>query len=391
MRAARRLFDDRTAIWSLALACIIPLFAVGSVLMTIDSLSLFFWAWAMDLFWTALERRSVIRWACLGLIIGLGFLSKFTNGLQLICIAMFLAWSPAHRPLLFSRQTLALCLAFCVSIIPIVWWNVQTGWVHAIALHSRSGVEHSFQIHPLQLVRFLAGEIVVLSPLIGLGMMVAVLALIRKSSTDLRIKFLESQVLPVFAIFCFFSLNKAGKENWPAPGLLSGLLLTVIYWRELAAQIPKWRPVIWIALAMALIATAILHDTDWLHLPSKREPLRRAQGWEDFARHVQDARALYNANLLIGNHYSQASMMQFYLPDHPTTYLPKEEYGGSQFSLWPGFNADQNTKALFVTDSINPAPGELLRDFPNCKIVDDFWSLHKGRPMTHFLIFLCTK
>ncbi len=391
VRLARRLFDDRTAMWCLALACVIPLFAVGSVLMTIDSPSLFFWAWAMDLFWTALERRSVVRWAGLGLIIGLGFLSKFTNGLQLVCIAMFLFWSPEHRRLLFSRQSLALCVAFCVSILPMIWWNIQTGWIHAAALHSRSGVETSFQIHPLELLRFLAGEIMVLTPLIGVGFGVAVLGLILKSPTDVRIKFLEAHVLPVFGVFCFFSLNKAGKENWPAPGLLAGLILTVVYWREMAARIPRWRPVIWTALGMAVVATAVLHNTDYLRLPSKREPLRRAQGWEDFARHVQDARARHGATLLIGNHYSQASIMQFYLPDQPTTYVPKEEYGANQFTLWPGYAVDRNTRALFVTDSMSPPPAELQRDFSKCQIVDDFWSMHQGRPMTRFRIFLCTK
>jgi 4-amino-4-deoxy-L-arabinose transferase-like glycosyltransferase len=391
LRLARRLFDDRTAVWCLTLACILPLFAVGSVVMTIDSPSLFFWAWAMDLFWTALERRSVLLWTGLGLIIGLGFLSKFTNGLQLACIGMFLLWSPQHRPLLFSRQTLALCVAFCLSTIPMVWWNIQTGWVHAAALHSRSGVETSFQIHPLELLRFLAGEIVVLTPLIGLGFGVAVLGLISKSSTDVRLKFLEAHVLPVFAVFCFFSLNKAGKENWPAPGLLAGLILTVVYWRELVARRPRWRPLVWAALGIAVLATAVLHNTDYLHLPSKREPLRRAQGWEDFARHVQEVRVRLGANLLIGNHYSQASIMQFYLPDQPTTYVPKEEYGANQFTLWPGFTVAHNTRALFVTDSMNPPPAQLEKDFSKCEIADDFWSMHHGRPMTHFRTYLCTK
>jgi hypothetical protein len=132
----------------------------------------------------------------------------------------------------------------------------------------------------------------------------------------------------------------------------------------------------------------VLHNTDYLHLPSKREPLRRAQGWEDFARHVQEVRVRLGANLLIGNHYSQASIMQFYLPDQPTTYVPKEEYGANQFTLWPGFTVAHNTRALFVTDSMNPPPAQLEKDFSKCEIADDFWSMHHGRPMTHFRTYL---
>jgi len=39
---ARRLYDDRTALWCVVLASVIPMMAVGSILMTIDSLSVFF-------------------------------------------------------------------------------------------------------------------------------------------------------------------------------------------------------------------------------------------------------------------------------------------------------------------------------------------------------------
>ena len=89
-------------------------------------------------------------WFWLGLAIGAGFLAKFTNGVQLGCIGFFLLWSKEHRPLLFSRKMFVMCAAFGVSILPILWWNIQTGWVHAIALHSRSGVTNKFQIHPVR-------------------------------------------------------------------------------------------------------------------------------------------------------------------------------------------------------------------------------------------------
>src|SRR5262245_34823282 len=49
---ARRLYDDRTALWCLVVASLLPLYTVGSILMTIDSLSVFFWAWAANVFWT---------------------------------------------------------------------------------------------------------------------------------------------------------------------------------------------------------------------------------------------------------------------------------------------------------------------------------------------------
>ncbi|MEI6655511.1 MAG: glycosyltransferase family 39 protein [Verrucomicrobiota bacterium] len=388
---ARRLAGERTALWCLVLANIIPMLAIGSLLMTIDILSLFFWAWGMNVFWSALHSRKLWHWAGLGLIVGLGFLAKFTNGLQLVCIVALLFWSKPHRALWFSRQTVVMGLAFCLAILPVVWWNVQTGWIHAGALHSRSGVASSFHIRPLELLRFIGGQIGVLSPLIGVGMIAAVVGTLRNPHRELEARFLLSHFLPVYAVFGFFSLNSAGKENWAAPALLAGIVMLTLYWRSRVASHPRWRGWVGAALGLSCVMTLVLHNTDYLHLPTKLEPLRRAQGWGDFTAHVQRARLQHQPTLLIGNHYSQASMMQFYLPGHPTTYLPEQPYGQNQFTLWPTYQAKDHQRALYVTNKTDPLPDVLLRDFPNCEVVDDFWSMHQGRPMAHFIIYLCQR
>jgi len=387
---ARRLAGERSALWCLILANIIPLLAVGSLLMTIDILSLFCWAWGMNMFWNAIHSRKLWQWLALGLIVGLGFLAKFTNGLQLLCIVAFLCWSKPHRSLVISKFTVAMGVAFAIAILPIVWWNVQTGWIHAAALHSRSGVESSFHIRPLELLRFIGGQILVLSPFIGFGLIAAITGTCWKNHRDLQARFLLCHCLPVYAVFGFFSLNHAGKENWTAPALIAGIVVLTVFWRRLAATSPRWRWGIGAALGLACLASVVMHNTDYLHLPSKYEPLRRAQGWADFTAHVQRARTEHQASLLIGNHYSQASMMQFYLPGQPLTYLPEQPRGQNQFTLWPSYQIKEHPQALFVTDKPGDAlPPSLLRDFPKCEVVDDFWSQHQGRDMTHFIIYLC--
>jgi 4-amino-4-deoxy-L-arabinose transferase-like glycosyltransferase len=400
---ARRLYDDRVALWCLLLAAVIPILGVGSILMTIDSLSVFFWALALLIFWKALHRDKVGDWFWLGLAIGAGFLGKFTNGVQLGCIGFFLLWSKEHRHLLFSRKMFVMCAAFAISILPILWWNIETGWVHAIALHSRSGVTNKFEIHPNELLKFLGGQFGVVSPLIMAGMVWASVALLWRKHADLRVRFLLSQFLPLYGLFAFFSLNKAGQPNWAAPALVAGIIFTVVYWREIVARHRAWRWGVGAAFGVALLMTVVMHNTepvwilvdrvtDGLHMRRIPDPLRRAQGWTEFAEHVQAAREKYHTNLLIGNHYSQASMMAFYLPDQPVTYLPPAQYGESQFTLWPGYKLEPDTRALYVTDFIyDYQPKSLHDDFKKIVLVDDFWASHHGRPMTRFRIYLCTR
>ncbi len=86
---ARRLYGEREGIWVAALALALPIFHVGALVLTIDPLSIFFWSAALYAFWRALERGAGWNawWPLTGLLVGLGFLSKYTNALQLLSIA----------------------------------------------------------------------------------------------------------------------------------------------------------------------------------------------------------------------------------------------------------------------------------------------------------------
>src|SRR5947209_3337806 len=59
---ARRLFSARVGFFTLALAAVVPLYAVGSVLMTIDTVYLFFWAAAAWAFWEAKDTARCGPW-----------------------------------------------------------------------------------------------------------------------------------------------------------------------------------------------------------------------------------------------------------------------------------------------------------------------------------------
>jgi len=94
---ARRLFSDRVAFWAVVVAGIIPLFAVGSSLMTIDTLYVFFWSWAALAFWWAKDRSTLGPWVLTGALVGLGLLSKYTAAIELISFAAFCLWDQPSR------------------------------------------------------------------------------------------------------------------------------------------------------------------------------------------------------------------------------------------------------------------------------------------------------
>src|SRR5216117_4382744 len=96
---ARRLFNATAGLWAVIAVNVTPIFNVGAFLMTIDALSVFFWLAAMFTFWLALEKSPHFSWywPLTGLLIGLGFLSKYTNAFELVSIFLVLALAPRLR------------------------------------------------------------------------------------------------------------------------------------------------------------------------------------------------------------------------------------------------------------------------------------------------------
>src|SRR5579862_2467734 len=95
----RRLYGETAAIWTVLMLNFVPIFHVGALLMTIDPLSIFFWMAALYTFWRALERSPAFSawWPVTGALIGLGFLAKYTNAMQLLSILLLLVFTPKHR------------------------------------------------------------------------------------------------------------------------------------------------------------------------------------------------------------------------------------------------------------------------------------------------------
>jgi 4-amino-4-deoxy-L-arabinose transferase-like glycosyltransferase/membrane-associated phospholipid phosphatase len=130
LRFIARTVNVRAAFWLSLIVPATPLLALGSVLMTIDPLSVLFWTLAMIAGWRAVQENSTTRdWLWVGLWMGLGFLSKYTALFQLLSWAVFFAlWPPARRQLRRPGPYLALLVGMLCTA-PVIIWNHQHGWI----------------------------------------------------------------------------------------------------------------------------------------------------------------------------------------------------------------------------------------------------------------------
>jgi hypothetical protein len=389
---ARRLFDEKVALAVLVISSIIPLCAAGAIIMTIDSLSVFFWAWAANFAWSAFETNRKRDWAWLGFAIACGFLAKFTNILQLASVFLYLLCTPSKRRLIFSPGTILMIVVFAIASSPILYWNWVHDWPNQRALESRSSLDVGFHIRPMELLQFLCGQALVISPLLYVGMLAAVVGLALWRFQEDRVRFLICDFLPIYGCFTFFSLNVAGKANWTAPALISGMIITVVFWRDCMARSRGWRIAVAVAVAMAALETISGHILWWTPSGAHKDIWQRARGWEDLADHTQKWEKACSTDFIIANHYSAASILSFYLPGHPTTYTPTTKTIDNQYDLWPGYQVGPNTATLYVTDSSEPdaVNGNVMTEFKHVTLLEKFYTMQEGRPVHQYQIYLCS-
>jgi 4-amino-4-deoxy-L-arabinose transferase-like glycosyltransferase len=353
---ARRLFSDTTGFWTVIALNVTPIFNVGNFVMTIDPLSIFFWTAAMVAFWFACERSPIFSWywPLTGLLIGLGFLCKYTNALQLVSVGLVLALTPRLRREFKKPGLYSLLGVFTLCTIPPIVWNAQHAWATVGHLQSRGSLDEAPGFHLGELLSFVGLHFVIYSPLLFLGLAWAVIAGWRRAHQQFKGIFLLWFGVPVFALYFLLSLNKAANPNWDGLAFLSLGILAVSYWRERLASRPRMTRWAVVALLLGLLMSLPALNSDLLRSAGyefqRRDPADRMRGWRAGAAAVEKVRADLEAQLgervfVIADARDRASEFAFYFrdkraegPGHPPVYIIESQDIVNQFSFWPRYD-----------------------------------------------------
>ena len=384
------LFSPKIGFRALLLALVIPIFAVGSILMTIDPLSVFFWIMAAIFFWKAVNHDSLWPWLATGIMIGLGMLAKYTNLVEIICFTLFCLWTPGHRRHLARPGFYLMILCALACALPMILWNAQHDWITVNHLLHRGAINSQWRFKPQEILAFLGQQAGVISPLIFLGILLAVFWPSLSKSSPIQTRYLLSLFLPLFLFYSMLSLNKAGQPNWTAPSYIAGIILLAAKWDEIKSRLPWTKKLIWVALGLALFETIAMHETYWLHLPPRKDPLDRVRGSAQIAQRASELAREQGTSFYISNKYADAGLLAFYLPNHPDPFMPDSDHIESQFSIWPSYSKrfKEGDSGLFVSDS-NEFPEIFKQQFSEVKRLEAFQVTYKERDIKKIYFFLC--
>src|SRR5213594_4071260 len=353
---ARRLFSATAGLWAVIAFNVTPIFNIGAFVMTIDALSIFFWLTAMFTFWLAVEKSPQFSWywPLTGLLIGLGFLSKYTNALELVSIVLVLALATRLRREFARPGLYSLLGVFALCTVPPIIWNQQHAWVTLEHLRSRGSLDHGFGFRPVEVFSFLGQHFLVYSPFLFLALAWGVIASWRRVNQQFKVLFLMWFGLPVFLFYLFLSLNKAAAPNWDGLAFLGFGLLAIYYWWEHLETSSLLRLGAAIAILVGLTMSAVALDTDLLRVVGynlqRSDPSNRMRGWKSATSALETIRNDLETKLgeklfLIADARDRASEISFYLrdrrpegPGHPPVYIPESQDMVNQFSFWPRYD-----------------------------------------------------
>lgn len=386
----RDLVSPRTGFWTVVIASLFPLFAVGGLLMTIDPLSVFFWTWTLWLGWRLRDATSPWVWLGPGLLIGIGAMCKYTNLALLPSFGLFVLLRDRPPASLRIRSFAVLAAASLLPLLPSVAWMANHDWITLVHLRERGALDEPFRIRPGQWLEFLGLQTVMVFPLLFLAFGYVLLRHRDLYRTEPG-RFLLAAFAPLFLFYTVLAANDAGQPNWTAPAWVAGTVILAWGWLTLRDTRPLLRRLERPVAACAGLVIVLLHVLLLVPVPDGegQDAFRRVRGARGLAGEVDALRKAHGVEFLIGNHYQIAAHLAFYGDGHPPVYTLDDDRVRNQFDVWPGYlSLPDGSDALFVgrEDRVPPLLHAQFRAVEPLAVINPTF---RGAPVTRYHVFLC--
>jgi 4-amino-4-deoxy-L-arabinose transferase-like glycosyltransferase len=304
----------------------ILLFGVGTLLATPDVPLVLFWSCSLLFGYKAIFENSTPSWLILGLCAGCGLLSKYTFVLFFAAFILFVFFSRSRRFWLLRWQPYASLLLSMLIWLPNLVWNAHHGWV-SFAFQFSHGISGNGSLRFNSLGEFLAGQVGILSVFPFVLLLCALAVSWKSMMKNSRNAYLAMFFYVPFLVFLFASMQKKVEANWAATAYVSGLILIALYWDNLDRVRNKGmrRFAVFAVVFAALTTTAVLFHLQkpFLPLAPANDPATQVRGWKEWAHDLNGIRNSIDpagSLTICTNRYQEASMLGYYLPDHPKTF-----------------------------------------------------------------------
>ena len=224
---AMMLFNDaRVAFLSILTFNLIPMFGIGALQMVPDIPSAVFYLLFIAMAWRLLEGRGPgWMWYAMGVVMGLGALSKYFAVLLVPCVILLVAMVPEYRRWFLRPEPYLMGAVALLVFSPVLIWNVAHDFpsfkFHLSTRHDHAGVSWN------NAGQLAGGQLLYVSPLYLGGLLWAVYAGARRAfAGDRRYLLLASFSAPTLLFFYAVCLwTNDSEPHWPAFGYLTAIVM----------------------------------------------------------------------------------------------------------------------------------------------------------------------
>ena len=238
---AAHLFSARAAFWTAVTYATLPFAALGSLLISTDTIMAPFFAAALLFHFRTMESGRAGAAAATGVAVGLAFLAKYAAVYFFAGAALAALFVPSAR--ISARNAMILVAAFAATIAPNVAWNLandlttvehtmdNVGWVR--------GESWIAGLNPAGLAEFFFSQFAVFGPILFGVLLVGYL---RPGSERMRALVFLS--VPALAVVCVQALLEKAYANWAIATYFAGTPVVVALLLDRAPR------ALWLSLAI---------------------------------------------------------------------------------------------------------------------------------------------
>lgn len=293
---ADQLFNRRTALFAGLGWLTLPGVSISSFLMTTDAPLLLFWAGALWMMFRILKRAdaSPADFAWLGVLIGLGLLSKYAMVYFIAAAAIAALLSASFRAALVRRELALTAIIAAAIFAPNIAWNAANDF--QTVAHTAANANWSDNLFkPASLLRFIGGQFLVFGPILFTALVAAAYALIRKRDTRSEIFILLIFTMTPIVIVAMQAFISRAHANWAAAAYPAGILLVsavLLHKRAVLAKIS-------LALhgAFAVIFLIAMSNFSIFDRIDAARTVKELRGWETLSTQIAARADRYDAIL----------------------------------------------------------------------------------------------
>ena len=228
----RRIFDEPRAAVGALLLCGLYYFSWPSSEFNHNIAEMPFWAAGALTFHRCINEGKARDWLLLGLIAGLGILTKYVFAVLLVMMALFVLLTPRHRRLVLSPWPYAAALVMAIILVPHVLWLTHNDFMPLRYLNERAETVPTLLVRVAAPLKFLVAQLVDHLPMLA---MVAIPGLIARGTGPVRANATPENTLFLWIIGFGPALLTVGmamvsgrlpRDMWGAPMWnMSGLII----------------------------------------------------------------------------------------------------------------------------------------------------------------------